>query len=194
MKVPVSVLDPHALGAVVSTVVAGAAEQGNERLLASLVGGLREVYGEHIVAQPRWIFSMVGGATGVMTVLHASLSEYLVVFGTPLGTEGYSGRYSVDIHDWVLRGEMWGLRVDEPMQKQVTRAGEVRQLPKGVATAFRLLEDTWLLEYGHGNAAAQLRHSIGDAVFRAMDAHNILDTLREYGTLAAKELFRGHKA
>jgi C-8 sterol isomerase len=191
--IPMSLLDPDALGSVVSTVVAGAAEQSNEQLIAALVTGLRAVYGDHIVAQPRWIFSMVGGATGVMTVLHASLTEYLVLFGTPLGTEGYSGRYSADIHDWVLRGEMWGLRLDEPMQKRVTGAGEVRQLPKGITTAFRLTEDSWLLEYGRGNAIAQLRHGIGDAVFRAMDAQNILDTLREYGTLAAKELFRGHE-
>lgn len=184
-----TVLDPDKLGIVVSEVVGAAGDQGNEQLLAALVTGLRGVYGRHIVEKPRWIFNLVGGATGVMTILHASLTEYLVVFGTPLGTEGYSGRYSADIHDWVLRGEMWGLRIDDPMQKRVTAAGEVRRLAKGVTTAFRLVENTWLLEYGRGNAAAQLRHSIGDAVFRAMDAQNVLDTLREYGTLAAKELF-----
>lgn len=163
---------------------------GADALLVRLVSGLREHYGTHIVEDPHWIFSMVGGATGVMAVLHASIGEYLVVFGTPLGTEGYSGRYSVHIHDWVLRGEMWTLRIDDPMRKHVTAAGECRELPRGLTTAFRLIEDTWLVEYGRGNAATSLRHSIGDAIFRAMDAHNIIETLREYGTLAAHELFR----
>jgi C-8 sterol isomerase len=184
-----TLLDPDVLGRVVTEAVETTRDQSSEDLLSALVEGLRGQYGDHIAERPRWIFSMVGGATGVMMVLHASLTEYLVMFGTPLGTEGYSGRYSADIHDWVLRGEMWTLRLDDPIKKRVTKAGEVRELPKGMTTAFRLTEDAWLLEYGRGKAAAQLRHTIGDAVFRAMDPQNIIDTIREYGTLAAKELF-----
>ena len=68
-----------------------------------------QAYPAHIDSSPRrrWLFSLTSVATGVMTMLHASFSEYLIIFGTPVGTEGFSGRYRMDIHDFVLAGEIW---------------------------------------------------------------------------------------
>jgi C-8 sterol isomerase len=66
---------------------------------------LREKYPEWVIKKPEWVFNIAGGAMGTMTVLHASLSEYVIVFGSPIGTEGHSGRFLVD--DWfnILVGE-----------------------------------------------------------------------------------------
>ena len=183
-------LEPEAIGTVVTRV----AGRPREQMMGTLVAGLRELYGDHILDEPDWVFNLIGGGTGAMAVLHASLAEYLVVFGTSLGTEGFSGRYTVDIHDWVLAGEMWGMRIDDPMHRQITRPGEVRRLPEGVATGFRLQPDTWLLEYGRGNVSAQLPHSISDAVFRAMDTKTIVETLRKYGAAAVHELWQKAKS
>ena len=182
-----NILDPDVLGAVARQV----AELDRAEMIEALVERLRGHYGDHIVAKPQWLFNLNGGATGAMAVLHASLSEYLVVFGTPLGTAGFSGRYSVHIHDWVLSGELWNMRVENPMQRLVFGAGQHVELLRGEATAFRLTRDGWLLEYGRGNVVASLPHILGDAVFRGQDAITFFKTLHSYGSLAIHELFGG---
>src|SRR5438093_8426105 len=79
----------------------------HEEMVRRLTEDLAKAYPGHIETRERWIFSLAGGATGIMTILHGSLSEYLLVFGTPIGTEGFSGRYWIDIYDCMLSGEMW---------------------------------------------------------------------------------------
>src|SRR3712207_4612995 len=55
----------------------------------------------------RWILNNAGGAMGQIALLYCSLDEYLLLFGSPIGTEGHSGRYMTEVYDWVLDGEMW---------------------------------------------------------------------------------------
>jgi C-8 sterol isomerase len=56
-------------------------------LVATVVGELAKRYPRHVDPDPAWVFNNAGGAMGAMCVLHASLKEYVIIFGTPLGTE-----------------------------------------------------------------------------------------------------------
>lgn len=56
----------------------------------SVVRQLNEQFPDRILPEPQWMFNNAGGAMGSMLVLHCSLVEYVIIFGTPLGTEGHS--------------------------------------------------------------------------------------------------------
>jgi C-8 sterol isomerase len=134
---------------------------------------------------------MAAGAVGIMTILHGSLSEYLLIFGSPIGTEGYSGRYWLEIYDFLLAGEMWTCTEENFREATVTLPGEAALLRRRQVKAFRIREGTWMLEYGRGPVPTALPVALGDALFSAMDFKTIAKTIWLYGKQAVGELCRG---
>lgn len=151
---------------------------------------LARAYPGHVETRERWIFSLAGGATGIMTILHGSLSEYVLIFGTPVGTEGFSGRYRIDIDDFVLAGEMWTYDESDVAARRVYHPGEWATLERGRVKGVRLKEDTWLLEHGWGPVVTALPVGLSDAV-TCLEFRTIGRTVWEYGRLVVRELCRG---
>src|SRR5437667_12798655 len=83
------VFDPRVLHAAAIKRV-GLPHQEMVRLLSD---DLAQLYPGHICQKQDWILSIAGGSMGIMTVLHGSLWEYVIIFGTPIGTQGFAGRY-----------------------------------------------------------------------------------------------------
>src|SRR5262249_10221498 len=143
-----------------------------------------------IETKQNWFLSICGGAMGIMTVLHGSLSEYVLVFGSPIGTEGFSGRYRIDVYDTILSGEMWTYSEHRFRERAVTRPGEMARLGRKEIRGFKLPEVAWMLEYGRGPIPTALPFALSGAL-TSLDFRTIAKTMFVYGKLVVKELMRG---
>lgn len=152
---------------------------------------LDKLYPGHIDKNVEWIFNITAGATGIMKILHASLSEYVILFGTPIGTEGFSGRYRMDIYDFQIAGESWIYTEEHLADPVKCKPGDYMFLRKGQVKGFRIFEGGWMLEYGRGIVPMALPLALGDSVFSCMDGTTIWKTLWHYGRLVTKSLLKG---
>jgi sigma non-opioid intracellular receptor len=99
-------IDPDALHKVAKQIV-GLPLDGGE-LITHAIQLLADEYPELIDPAPRrWVGSKAGGILGKVRFLYFSPREYLVIFGTPTGTQGFSGRYKhVQIHKFLMVGQI----------------------------------------------------------------------------------------
>ena len=79
---------------VLHQVVRGALGQPLPQMIEAIAGELDRRYPGHILREREWILNNAGGAMGHLLLLHSSITEYLIVFGTPIGTAGHSGTAS----------------------------------------------------------------------------------------------------
>jgi C-8 sterol isomerase len=181
------VFDPDKLHAIARKAVG----LPHDEMVRAIIDEMKREWPKHVEIKQDWIFSLAAGATGIMNVVHGSLTEYVVIFGSPIGTEGFSGRYFLDIYDVVLAGEMWTYTEESFAEKVVYKPGDMALLPKGQVKGFRFPEGGWLLEYGRGLVPTSLPVALGDSIFSAMDLKTLFKSLKIYGSLVTRELLQG---
>ena len=86
---------------------------------------------------------------GAMYIIHASITEYLIIFGTPLGTEGHTGMHTADDYFHILQGEQWAFRAGA-LEMERYGPGEVHWLRRGETKQYKMHEGCWAMEYARG--------------------------------------------
>ncbi len=147
-------------------------------------------YPGRINTEEHWIMNSANGALGQMRLLYASLSEYILLFGTPIGTEGHSGRYFADVYDFMLDGEMWTCNENEIIRNTFI-PGDKALLKNRCAKAYCVKDHGWMLEYAHGAIPAMLPMGLADNFFSNLDFRSVWRTVWLYGRMTMAELLKG---
>lgn len=162
-----------------------------EEAFDAITFALAERYPGHVNTGPRrWIYNCAGGAKGVMHLLHGSITEYLIFFGSDIGTQGHSGIYRTEVYDWLFAGEMWCQEGQDPVRK-VYRPGSQAYLGADAVKYYKLPERGWMLEYSRGPIITMLPFGLADSALSTLDYRALRQTLCTYGRLCVGELLRG---
>ncbi|CAO3597144.1 unnamed protein product [Absidia cylindrospora] len=159
-------------------------------MINKIAEDLDEAYPGHIQLKEEWVFNNAGGAMGSMWILHGSLTEYVIIFGTPVGTEGHTGRYFADDYFIMLEGEQWAYSAGE-LTREVFKVGEMHHLARGEAQQYRIPEHAFALEYARGWIPLMLPFGFLDTFFSTVDFVTLYNTLRLYAVAIVGELLQG---
>lgn len=151
---------------------------------------LTEQYPGHICNKLDWVLMNSGGCIYAVAVLHASLKEYLLIFGNSIGTSGHTGRHWTEIYDFVIDGELWYFKEELPWQRIVHKAGDRYYLAPHHSEALRISDRAWVLEYARGPIISILPFGLAGSLFTTLDFKTIFRIIGIYGKLVIKELFR----
>ncbi len=114
-----------------------------------------------------WVFNSVGGSLEEIKLLFCSPSEYMALWGAPVDTNGFSGRYwGMDVWDIMLDGKMVSYAPGGDHQTTTfangggdASTGGVQQtslLERGIGKHFTLQQGGYMIDYGRGDLVSSL--------------------------------------
>jgi len=157
---------------------------------------LAQIYPRHIHPNDQWVTNLAGGFKTAMLILHASMTEYVMIWGSQVATTGHSGRNLAEFHDFIIsdQGTWWkegGLALETAGASP--NGTSYMYTPRLSGGILQLQPGTFMLEWCHGVIPALLPFGLGDALFSSMDPVTIWRSLYAYGRLTIKELIENGK-
>lgn len=139
-------------------------------------------------SQP-WVYSIAGGAMIQIKLYYASLYEYIMIWGTPIGSEGHSGRHRAGFWDTVIDGEMWYFAEGE-FEKRIYKPGDRVYVGPGQACGMNFTNGVWAVEYERGPLPLSLPFGLADEVMSCLDYRTAAQTVSLYTDLVCRHFGR----
>jgi C-8 sterol isomerase len=175
---------------VLREIARGALGQPIAQVIAQIGTELEQRYPGHILPKREWIFNNAGGAMGAMMLLHGSITEYVMIFGTAVGTEGATGRFPADDYFIMLEGEHWSF-AEGDLERHVVKPGDWAILKRGQSKAYRIPNGGWALEYARGAIPLMLPFGLADTLSSTLDLRQVGRTMAVYTKAVVGNLMRG---
>nr|7W2B_A Chain A, Sigma non-opioid intracellular receptor 1 [Xenopus laevis]7W2B_B Chain B, Sigma non-opioid intracellular receptor 1 [Xenopus laevis]7W2B_C Chain C, Sigma non-opioid intracellular receptor 1 [Xenopus laevis]7W2B_D Chain D, Sigma non-opioid intracellular receptor 1 [Xenopus laevis]7W2B_E Chain E, Sigma non-opioid intracellular receptor 1 [Xenopus laevis]7W2B_F Chain F, Sigma non-opioid intracellular receptor 1 [Xenopus laevis]7W2B_G Chain G, Sigma non-opioid intracellular receptor 1 len=152
-----------------------------EVAFSKIIVELRKKHPGHILQDEdlQWVFVNAGGWMGSMCLLHASLTEYVLLFGTAVDTGGHSGRYWAEISDTILSGTFRQWK-EGTTKSEIFYPGDTIVHEVGEATSVQWSSGTWMVEYGRGFIPSTLAFALADTIFSTQDFLTLFYTVKVY--------------
>lgn len=181
-------IDPDVLHTVATQVVGTPLDGGELTTRATEL--LSAAYPDLIDPSPgRWVGSKAGGILGKVRFLYFSPREYVVIFGSPTGTQGFSGRYKhVDIHKFLIAGRIdsYDLESDDPLPLPPLLPGDHTCLERGRARGLTIHPGSWHIEYGRGAVATTLPFAMVDTLLVSLEFESVRRSTVEFAKLVRR--------
>ncbi len=151
----------------------------------AFAAAMEEAYPGRLDLDHPWIFSNAGGAMIQMKLCYASIYEYIMIWGTPVGSEGHSGRHAVGFWDTVIDGEMWYYGEGQ-FEKRVYRPGDRVYVGPNQARAMNFTTGVWAVEYARGPLPLSIPFGVADELVSTLDFATAAQTLAQYASLVGR--------
>ena len=122
--------------------------------------------------------------------MYAGLTEYLIVFGTAIGTEGHTGRHTADDYFHIIQGTQLAFTPGS-FEPEVYPQGSVHHLRRGEVKQYKMENSCFALEYARGWIPGMFLFGYADGLFSTMDLPTLWAMTRVTGREMIGNLLMG---